>query len=89
VEATLATISLKDAKAGLSAIVDKANSGEFVTITRHGKPAAVLVSIDAAEAAKRAVRRTKRSFADHLLTFPEMDDNVFRRDAAPSRDVEF
>jgi prevent-host-death family protein len=88
-EATLPTISLKDAKAGLSAIVDKASSGEFVTITRHGKPAAVLVSVDAAEAAKRAVRRTKTSFADHLLNFPEVEDDVFRRDSTPSRDVEF
>lgn len=85
----MATITLKDAKAGLSAIVDKASAGEFVTITRHGKPTAVLVSVDMAEAAKRAVKRTKKSFADQLLAFPEIEDDVFPRNPSPSRDVEF
>ena len=33
------TVSLKDAEAGFSNLVDKAIKGEFVTITRHGKPA--------------------------------------------------
>lgn len=84
----MATITLKDAKAGFSALVDKASAGEFVTITRHGKPAAVLVSVDAAEAAKRASRKTQANFADHLLAFPEMDEDVFKRNSSPSRDVE-
>ncbi|WJH40289.1 type II toxin-antitoxin system Phd/YefM family antitoxin [Aliirhizobium terrae] len=85
----MATISLKNAKAELSAMVDKASAGEFVTITRHGKPTAVLVSVDAAEVARRAVRRTKESFADHLLAFPEVEDDVFQRNVSPSRDAEF
>jgi prevent-host-death family protein len=33
------TVSLKDAKASFSNFVDRAAAGEFVTITRHGKPA--------------------------------------------------
>jgi prevent-host-death family protein len=37
------TITLKDAKAGFSNLVDEAIKGEFVTITRHGKPVAALV----------------------------------------------
>lgn len=84
----MATITLKDAKAGFSAIVDKASAGEFVTITRHGKPAAVLVSVDAAEAAKRMARKAKTNFADHLLAFPDIDENVFKRNTSPSRDIE-
>ena len=36
------TISLKDAKAGFSHLVDEAIKGEFVTITGHGKPVAAL-----------------------------------------------
>nr|WP_274852994.1 hypothetical protein [Sinorhizobium meliloti] len=32
----MSTLSLKDAKAGLSAYVDEAIRGEFVSITRHG-----------------------------------------------------
>ncbi len=39
----MSTVSLKDVKAGLSSYVDEAIKGEFVTITRHGKPVAALV----------------------------------------------
>jgi len=84
----MSTISLKDAKAGFSAIVDKASGGEFVTITRHGKPAAVLVSVDAAEAARKAVRRNRKSLTDHLLAFPQLGDDILARNSAPSRDVD-
>ena len=79
----MASVTVKDAKAGFSAIVDKASAGEFVTITRHGKPAAVLVSVDAAEAAKRATRGTTANFADHLLVFPDLDENIFERNTSP------
>ncbi len=41
-ECPMPTISLKDAKAGFSSLVDAAIKGEFVTITRHGKPVAAL-----------------------------------------------
>lgn len=54
----MSTLSLKDAKAGLSAYVDEAIRGEFVTITRHGKPVAVLVPLAAAEIARKALNRT-------------------------------
>ncbi|MDR2212167.1 MAG: type II toxin-antitoxin system prevent-host-death family antitoxin, partial [Pseudomonadales bacterium] len=46
--------SLKDVKAEFSSFVDAAVKGEFVTITRHGKPVAALVSIEAAELARKA-----------------------------------
>jgi prevent-host-death family protein len=84
----MSIISLKDAKAGFSAIVDKASGGEFVTITRHGKPAAVLVSVDAAEAAQKAVRWNRKSLTDHLLAFPQLGDDILARNSAPSRDVD-
>jgi prevent-host-death family protein len=87
-ENAVTTITLKDAKAGFSAIVDKASAGEFVTITRHGKPAAVLVSVDVAEAARKMSSKTEASFADHLLAFPDIDEEVFERNTAPSRDLE-
>lgn len=37
-------IQLKDAKAGLSQVVDEAIKGEPSLITRHGKPQAVVLS---------------------------------------------
>jgi antitoxin Phd len=38
------TIQLRDAKAGLSQVVDEAVNGEPSLITRHGKPQAVILS---------------------------------------------
>ena len=79
------TINLKDAKAGLSGLVDKAIKGEFVTITRHGKPVAALVSIEAAEIARIAIERKRPGLVGYLRTFPGGD---FERNRSPSRDVE-
>ncbi len=42
----MSTISLADAKARLSELVDRAEAGETVAITRHGKPVAQLVPAD-------------------------------------------
>ncbi|MBI4703106.1 MAG: type II toxin-antitoxin system Phd/YefM family antitoxin [Deltaproteobacteria bacterium] len=41
----LKTIGLRDAKAELSAVVDEAQRDRIV-ITRHGRPAALLVGVD-------------------------------------------
>lgn len=40
------SVSLADAKARLSALIDEAEAGETVCITRHGKPVAQLVPIE-------------------------------------------
>lgn len=80
----MSTLSLKDAKAGLSAYVDEAIRGEFATITRHGKPVAVLVALAAAEITRKALNRTRPSLASHLQKFP---GGEFERNGSPSRDV--
>ena len=69
-ESVMSTISVAEAKAGFAGLVDEAANGEFVTITRHGKPAAVLVSVEAAEAAKKALNKPRPNFGDFLLSFP-------------------
>ena len=83
----MSTVSLWDAKAGFSNLVDEAIKGEFVTITRHGKPVAALVSIEAAEAAKKALKKPRPNFGDYLMAFPggvELDRNPSKmRDADP------
>ncbi|CAN7221344.1 type II toxin-antitoxin system Phd/YefM family antitoxin [Pararhizobium sp. LjRoot238] len=66
----MSTVSLRDAKAGFSNLVDEAIKGEFVTITRHGKPVAALVSIEAAEAAKKIMKKTRPNFGEYLMAFP-------------------
>ncbi len=78
------TVNLKDAKAGFSGLVDEAIKGEFVTITRHGKPAAVLVSVEAADVARRALEKKRPGLAAYLRTFP---GGEFERNNSPARDV--
>jgi prevent-host-death family protein len=84
-ESTMLTINLKDAKAGFSSLVDGVIRGEFVTITRHGKPVAALVSVEAAEIARKAIERKRSGFVAYLRTFP---GGEFGRNRLPSRTVE-
>ncbi len=79
------TINLKDAKAGFSNLVDEAIKGEFVTITRHGKPVAALVSVEAAEIARKAMERKRPGLVAYLRTFP---GDTFERNPKPSRMVD-
>lgn len=74
------SVQIRDAKAKFSALVDAAERGKPTTITRHGKPAAVLVSVDAA---KRLYPDKRPSFADLLLAFPGGIE--FERDRTPLR----
>jgi prevent-host-death family protein len=79
------TVTLKDAKAGFSNLVDAAVKGEFVTITRHGKPVAALMSVEAGEIARKELERKRPGLVAYLRTFPGGD---FERNPAPSRDIE-
>jgi len=81
----MASVNLKDAKAGFPKLVDRAIAGEFVTITRHGKPAAVLVSVEAADIARKALDRKRPGLIGYLRTFP---GGEFERNRSPSRDAE-
>ncbi|MHB8884994.1 type II toxin-antitoxin system Phd/YefM family antitoxin [Methylovirgula sp. HY1] len=78
-------INLKDAKAGFSSLVDDAFKGEIVTITRHGKPVAALVSVEAAEIARKILEKKRSGLVAYLRTFP---GGEFERNRSPSRDVE-
>lgn len=80
------TVSLRDAKAGFSNLVDEAIKGEFVTITRHGKPVAALVSIEAAEAARRVMSKPRPNFGEYLMTFPGGVE--LERNSSTMRDVD-
>jgi prevent-host-death family protein len=79
------TINLKDAKAGFSHLVDEAIKGEFVTITRHGKPVAALVSVEAADIARKAMGKKRAGLVAYLRTFP---GGTFERNRTPSRPVD-
>lgn len=74
--------SLADAKARLSEVVDRARSDGPQEITRHGKPAAVVVSIDAWRALQ--VRR------EPLVAFLRrgLREIDVERQSDPGRDVD-
>lgn len=73
-------IQLKDAKATLSAVVDRAVAGEPTVITRHGRKEAVLVSFTEWARVSRAP-----SFADLVLAFPAQPEDMPRRSRKPAR----
>ena len=72
-------IQLREAKATLSAVVEAAEGGKPTTITKHGRPAAVVVSH--AEWIKLKARAP--SFGDLLLAAPPLDpEDLPRRRSA-------
>src|SRR5439155_2549974 len=66
-EAIMKTLGLRDAKASLSAVVEAAERGEATTITKHGRPAAVVVPV---KETKRLYPLDRPSFAGLLLCIP-------------------
>jgi prevent-host-death family protein len=66
------TLNLRETKAKLSKVIDELEkTGEFVTVTRNGKPAAVLVPIEALEKLQGKHEPVdNRAFIEHLLSFP-------------------
>lgn len=59
------SLQVREARAAFSALVEAAERGEPTTITRHGKPAAVVVPVGAARELY-----PEPNFADFLLSFP-------------------
>jgi prevent-host-death family protein len=77
------SIQIRDAKARFSALVEAAEHGRPTMITRHGRPAAVLVPV---ADARRLYPVDRPSFADLLLSFPGGIE--FERDRTPLREVD-
>jgi prevent-host-death family protein len=77
-------LRLREAETTLAAVVDAAERGEPTTITKHGRPAAVVVSYEEWTKLKSKVP----SFADLLLAVPLLDpaDLPKRRPARVARE---
>ncbi len=73
-------IQLKDAKACLSEIVDRATRGKPSVITRHGKPEAVVLGFADWERLSRVP-----SFGRLLMAAPLEPEDQPKRNAAPTR----
>ena len=77
------SIQLRTAKASLSAVVDAAERGEATTITRRGKPAAVVIPVSDAH---KLYRNTRPSLISLLMAIPHPLDA--ERDETPMRDID-
>lgn len=76
-------LGLRSAKASLSAVIEAAERGEATTITKRGKPAAVVMPV---EVARRVYPTERPSFAALLMRIPtsiEID-----RDRSPLREAD-
>ena len=79
------SIQLRDAKATFSAVVNDAIEGRPAMITRHGKPAAVVISIMEWERLNKQVP----SFGAYLMSAPELIGDLPPRDQTPMRSIDF
>jgi antitoxin Phd len=82
----LGSWSVQDAKNRFSEVVEAARRTPQ-TVTRHGKPAVVVVDVVEYERLRRLERSQAPSFADVLLAMPR-DDGEFPRGNVRMRDLE-
>lgn len=79
--------SVQDAKNQFSAVVEAARR-EPQTVTKHGKPAVVVIDAELYERLEKLEKAKAPNFKDHLLAMPK-DDGSFERMDTKLRDVEF
>ena len=74
---------LQDAKNRFSAVVDAALAGTPQRVTRRGKPAVVVVSVDDYERLRNLERAQAPSLAEMLLAIPQGDEEFERLQLEP------
>lgn len=79
--------SVQDAKNQFSAVVEAARSAPQ-TVTKHGKPAVVVVDAELYERLHKLEKAKAPNFKDHLLAIPQGGEDFERMDTK-LRDVEF
>lgn len=78
--------SVQDAKNRFSALVEAARRRPQ-TVTKHGKPAVVVVDAGEYQRLRRLERAQAPSFVETLLTMPQ-DDGAFARVSVRPRDLD-
>ena len=81
------TWSVRGAKKRFSEVVEAARR-KPQTVTKHGRPAVVVVAADEYDRLRKLQQLKAPSFADMLLAMPQGDVEFERLNATP-RDVEF
>jgi prevent-host-death family protein len=86
--------SVTDARAQLSSILDEVESGSSVELTRHGRPVAVMISVDTYDRLRTKRSRFKDAYDQflkvHRLKEVGVDKSLARRvrDRSSGRKVE-
>jgi antitoxin Phd len=75
--------SLRDAKNSFSTVVAAAQKGIPQTVTKRGKPAAVVLSIAEYQRLSQRESGASPSFVEHLLGMPQGDSTFERSRASP------
>ena len=78
--------SMQNAKNQFSAVVEAARRAPQ-TVTKHGKPAVVIIDAADYERLRQLERAQTPSFKDHLLAMPR-DDGAFERMDSELREME-
>ena len=78
--------TVQDAKNKFSAVVEAALAGQPQEVSRRGKPAVVVVSVENYRRLLAGAVKARESFADHLMAFPGPD---VPRAPVALRDVDF
>ena len=78
---------LQDAKNRFSAVVREAIAGYPQRVTRHGKPAVVVVAVDEYDRLRQLEEASAPTFAELLLAIPRDDREFDRLDVKP-RDID-
>ncbi len=79
---------LQDAKNRFSAVVNAALDGEPQRVTRRGKPAVVVLSVEEYERLSQFEKAKAPTFVELLLAIPQ-DDGEFERLPLKTREIEF
>jgi prevent-host-death family protein len=78
---------VQEAKSRLSEVIERARSEGPQTITKHGKPTAVVLSPEAYQTLQR--RKSRPNLVDFLLTSgPKFDEFEIERDRDTGREVD-
>ena len=87
----MAQWALQDAKNQFSAVVDAALAGEPQQVTRRGKPAVVVLSVNEYDRLRKQPSENASSFIEHLLAIPKGGDDDFEFERRPRsmRGIEF
>ncbi|MBN8994490.1 MAG: type II toxin-antitoxin system Phd/YefM family antitoxin [Rhizobiales bacterium] len=82
------TWQVQEAKSRFSELIERAEKEGPQTITRHGKPSAVVVSMAEYERLEKAGAEEKPNLIDFLLTSgPILDDFEIERDKDVGREI--